>query len=635
MNTIYRIVRSASTGRWVVASELAKGRKKNISVAAAFAVTVISLSFSGAVIAQTTGNAAPGDACTTENGTPGTINAENVCVAPTNSEGAIQPRAITPRLTLDDNFIKILNSDGGTNVAAKATGLGAIAIGPGSESGQATGTVDTMAIGLAAKATGTKSTALGRLAEASGTSSLAAGDTSAAKATNSVALGYMAVVNATASDSVALGSNSIATEANTISVGNSTLQRKIVNVADATLSSTSTDAVTGRQLYATNQEVAANKANIATNTSDIATNKTNITSLSNQINNGSVGLVKQDADSKAITVANATGGTTINFAGTAGNRRLGGIANGVGDNDAVTIAQLKAVGLVDPNGKPLAALVYDDLTLGSAKLGGTKGTVIRNLANGLIGRGSMEAINGGQLFDFQQDVQNQLNALNNQVNQITQGLNDGSLGGAGGAGTGTNSAALGEGANASGSGSTASGANSVASGNNSTANGSGAQATGNNSTALGSNATASANNSVALGGGSVADRDNTVSVGSVGAERQITNVAAGTERTDAANWGQVQDAVQGAKDWASRKFEQVDGRIDRMGAMSAAYSQMAFSAQGVNTPNRVGVGVGMQGGKSAVAVGVSHQFSPNFNVSFGGSASGKEASVGAGMAFGW
>jgi len=279
--------------------------------------------------------------------------------------------------------------------------------------------------------------------------------------------------------------------------------------------------------------------------------------------------------------------------------------------------------------------VYDDLTMGSAMLGGTKGTVLRNLANGSIAHGSMEAINGGQLFDFQQDVQNQLNALNNQVNQITQGLNDGSLGGAGGAGTGTNSAALGEGANASGSGSTASGANSVASGNNSTANGSGAQATGNNSTALGSNATASANNSVALGGGSVADRDNTVSVGSVGAERQITNVAAGTERTDAANWGQVQDAVQGAKDWASRKFEQVDGRIDRMGAMSAAYSQMAFSAQGVNTPNRVGVGVGMQGGKSAVAVGVSHQFSPNFNVSFGGSASGKEASVGAGMAFGW
>jgi autotransporter adhesin len=160
-------------------------------------------------------------------------------------------------------------------------------------------------------------------------------------------------------------------------------------------------------------------------------------------------------------------------------------------------------------------------------------------------------------------------------------------------------------------------------------------ASGANSTALGSNSSATGNNSVALGAGSTADRDNTVSVGSAGNERQITNVAAGTERTDAANWGQVQDAMQDTKDWANRRFEQVDSRIDRMGAMSAAYSQMAFSATGVNTPNRFGVGVGMQGGKSAVALGVSHQFSPNVNISFGGSASSGEASVGAGMAIGW
>ena len=165
--------------------------------------------------------------------------------------------------------------------------------------------------------------------------------------------------------------------------------------------------------------------------------------------------------------------------------------------------------------------------------------------------------------------------------------------------------------------------------------GRGASASGDLSTAIGSNATANASNAVALGADSSADRAGTVSVGSKGNERQITNVAAGTLRTDAANWGQVQNAVRGVQDWATRKFEQVDGRIDRMGAMSAAYSQMAFGATGLNTPNRVGVGVGMQGGESAVALGVSHRFSPNINVSFGGSASGREASVGAGMAIGW
>ena len=41
----------------------------------------------------------------------------------------------------------------------------------------------------------------------------------------------------------------------------------------------------------------------------------------------------------------------------------------------------------------------------------------------------------------------------------------------------------------------------------------------------------------------MADRANTVSVGSAGNERQITNVAAGTERTDAVNVGQLQDAL--------------------------------------------------------------------------------------------
>jgi autotransporter adhesin len=274
------------------------------------------------------------------------------------------------------------------------------------------------------------------------------------------------------------------------------------------------------------------------------------------------------------------------------------------------------------------------------------------------------------LFDFQQDVQNRMSALggkvdalNQQVSQIQQTIDDGMTGGTGGSGSGTDSTVLGHGARASGSDSlamgvqaeasgdhsTASGAGATASGTNSTAHGGGARASGDNSlaaggnavasgansTALGANGKATGNNAVALGANAVADRDDTVSIGSAGHERQIANVAAGTQRTDAANWGQVQDAVRGVQDWANRRIERIDGRIDRMGAMSAAYSQMAFSATGVNTPNRFGVGVGLQHGKSAVALGVSHQFSPNVNVSFGGSSSGKEASVGAGMAIGW
>ena len=101
-------------------------------------------------------------------------------------------------------------------------------------------------------------------------------------------------------------------------------------------------------------------------------------------------------------------------------------------------------------------------------------------------------------------------------------------------------------------------------GSSSVAVGNGATATGSNSTALGANSSASANNSVALGAGSTATRGaqsnykdpisgNTassvgeVSVGTPGAERQITNVAPGSEPTDAANVAQVQSALANAE----------------------------------------------------------------------------------------
>jgi hypothetical protein len=64
-------------------------------------------------------------------------------------------------------------------------------------------------------------------------------------------------------------------------------------------------------------------------------------------------------------------------------------------------------------------------------------------------------------------------------------------------------------------------------------------------------------------------------------------------------------------------------------------SQMAFSAQGVDKVNRLGVGVGTQGAQAALAVGYSRQILPNLNVSLGGSSYGRDTAVGAGVAFGW
>ncbi|MCO7495356.1 ESPR-type extended signal peptide-containing protein [Stenotrophomonas maltophilia] len=84
-----------------------------------------------------------------------------------------------------------------------------------------------------------------------------------------------------------------------------------------------------------------------------------------------------------------------------------------------------------------------------------------------------------------------------------------------------------------------------ASGANSAAGGAGSTAAGANSTALGNGSQAQADNSVALGAGSMANRANTVSVGAAGAERQVVNVADGSQATDAVNVRQLQASQQG------------------------------------------------------------------------------------------
>ena len=61
---------------------------------------------------------------------------------------------------------------------------------------------------------------------------------------------------------------------------------------------------------------------------------------------------------------------------------------------------------------------------------------------------------------------------------------------------------------------------------------------------LGSNASSAVAGGVAIGNNSVADRANSVSVGSAGAERQVVNVADGTQDKDAVNLGQLNASVR-------------------------------------------------------------------------------------------
>ena len=93
-------------------------------------------------------------------------------------------------------------------------------------------------------------------------------------------------------------------------------------------------------------------------------------------------------------------------------------------------------------------------------------------------------------------------------------------------------------------------------------------------------------------------------------------------------------------DWEARlqidqRLRHQDRRIDRQGAMSAAMLNMATSAAGVRTQNRVGVGVGFQGGESALSLGYQRALSERATVTLGGAFSSDDSSVGVGAGFGW
>ncbi|AOI74958.1 YadA-like family protein [Burkholderia sp. NRF60-BP8] len=220
---------------------------------------------------------------------------------------------------------------------------------------------------------------------------------------------------------------------------------KVTNVADGTLSATSTDAVNGAQLFATNEQVGQNT--------------TNITNLTNNLNNGTIGLVQQDQASRDITVAAATDGTKVNFAGTAGNRVLTGVAAGAVNAtsvDAVNGAQLHGVsssvaaslgggssvgadgslvqpsytvngntynnvgdaidaaarsGSTDPNSVQYDGAAHDRVTLGGTA--STTPVTLTNVADGTLSATSTDAVNGSQLFATNQNVSDLSDSLKN------------------------------------------------------------------------------------------------------------------------------------------------------------------------------------------------------------------------------
>ncbi|WP_173819674.1 YadA family autotransporter adhesin, partial [Paraburkholderia piptadeniae] len=304
-----------------------------------------------------------------------------------------------------------------------------------------------------------------------------------------------------------------------------------------------------------------------------------------QINSGSIGLVQQDQSTRTITVAKGTDGTVVDFTGTAGARRLTGVANGnmnASSTDAVNGAQL-----------------YNVSQSAASALGGgstfdpTTGTM--SAPTYVLNGGNTTVTNVGAA------ITNLDGRVTNIDNAVTNIVNGGGIKYFHANSTLADSSATGKDAVAIGGAATAAATSAVAVGSQSTAAGS-------NSVAVGNASTASAANSVALGSGSVADRDNTVSVGSAGHERQIANVAAGTAGTDAVNVNQLNAAIQNVTNLANNAVDPMftaDGDRDTEAAAASGTHATAMGPT-ANASGSQSIATGFNAkasGDSAIATG--------------------------------
>lgn len=136
---------------------------------------------------------------------------------------------------------------------------------------------------------------------------------------NALALGYQA--SATSSGAVAIGAGSVGNESNAVSVGSSSIKRRVVNVQDARLTGSSSDAVTGSQLYWAKQDIS--RAQTAADTA-----KTNASTAQSTAN-----TAKSTAEN-AMSAANAAGyltasGSTVTSSQRAQASGTGALASGL------------------------------------------------------------------------------------------------------------------------------------------------------------------------------------------------------------------------------------------------------------------------------------------------------------------
>ncbi|EAU8533709.1 TPA: autotransporter adhesin SadA [Salmonella enterica] len=386
MNRIFKVLWNVATGTFVVTSETAKSRgKKNgrRKLAVSALIGLSSIMVSADALANAGNDTGDGVTPTgTQTGGKGwiAIGTDATANTYTNVDGA--SAAMGYKASAMGKWSTAIGSysqstgDSSLALGVKSVSAGDRAIAMGASS-SASGSYS-MAMGVYANSSGAKSVALGYKSVASGATSSALGYQATASGDDSAAFGNGA--KAVGTNSVALGSGSIAQEDNSVAVGNSTTQRQITYVAKGDINSTSTDAVTGAQIYSLSQSVADRLG----------------------------------------------GGASVNSDGTvnAPLYEVGtGIYNNVGSalsalNTSITNTEASVAGLAED------ALLWDESISAFSASHTGNASKITNLAAGTLAADSTDAVNGSQLFDTNEKVDKNTADIATNTDSINQNTAD-------------------------------------------------------------------------------------------------------------------------------------------------------------------------------------------------------------------
>ncbi|EFI3565808.1 hypothetical protein GY541_004580, partial [Escherichia coli] len=320
----------------------------------------------------------------------------------------------------------------------------------------------------------------------------------------------------------------------------------ITNVANGAISSTSSDAINGSQLYTTNKYIADALGGDAEVNAD-----------------GTI-------TAPSYTIANAE-------------------YNNVGD----------ALDALDDNALLWDATANDGAGAYNASHDG-KASIITNVADGNIGEGSTDAINGSQLFNTNMLIQQNSEIINQLAGNTSETYIEDNGAGINYVRTNDNGLAFND-ASASGIGATAVGYNAVASGESSVAIGQGSYSNVDTGIALGSSSVSSrvivkgSRDTSVSEEGVVIGYDTTdgellgaLSIGDDGKYRQIINVADGSEAHDAVTVRQLQNAIGAVATTPTKYFHSNSTEED---SLAVGEDSLAMGAKTIVNGN-VGIGIG-------------------------------------------